>query len=247
LRRLGRGTQRVEEEVLRLFPDARVRRMDADSTRGRGSHREILQAVARREVDVLIGTQMVAKGLDFPLVSLVGVVLADTVLHLPDFRAGEKAFQLLAQVAGRAGRAERPGQVVIQTYNPDSPAVRFAAAHDYQGFYEQEIHSRYLLGYPPFSRLVRVVVSGQDERVTAAAAEGVARTARELLAESAEPSQVLGPGPCPLPLLRGRFRFQVLLKGGNGSLLTSVAGHLRANGRAKHVRIDVDVDPVSML
>ncbi|HOK55242.1 MAG TPA: primosomal protein N', partial [Armatimonadota bacterium] len=165
-RRIGQfgiGTERIEEETRAAFPDARVIRMDKDTTTRKGSHGSILDIFRKREADILVGTQMIAKGLDFPGVTLVGVISADTSLNLPDFRAGERTFQLLSQVAGRAGRGADPGEVIIQTFNPDHYAITTAAAHDYEGFYEQEIALRAESGYPPFSSMVNLVASDENE------------------------------------------------------------------------------------
>lgn len=248
LRRLGIGTQRVEEEVKRYFPAAAVRRMDVDTTRRKGSHREIITAMMNREIDILIGTQMVAKGFDFPQVSLVGVVAADTVLNLPDFRAYERGFQLLVQVAGRAGRKTVPGEVIIQTYQPDSYAIKYACNHDYLSFYHQEIESRRVVGYPPFSNLVRIVISSLDQIQALKTAAEIGQLARELLSSAQDSStRVLGPGPCPLARLRDRYRFQLLLRGSKLDLLTSTGRYIIEKRKSKNVRIDIDVNPLSMM
>jgi len=247
MRKLGAGTQRVEEEVMKVFPGARVARMDTDSTGKKDSPRKILESMAKGEIDILVGTQMVAKGFDFPKVTLVGVVLADTVLNLPDFRAGERGFQLLLQVAGRAGRGSSPGQVVIQTYQPENHAIRCVTEHDYLSFYRQEIEFRKQVRYPPFTRLLRIVVSSPVERRAFAEASGLGSLARELVGGRGEGVEVLGPGPCYLSKLRDRYRFQVLLKGPDKGLLTSVGKYIIEMKKSADVRVEVDVDPLFML
>lgn len=247
LRRMGLGTQRVEEEVRKLFPTARVRRMDIDTTRKKGAHHEIITGMQRQEIDILVGTQMVAKGFDFPRVSLVGVINADTVLNLPDFRAYERGFQLLLQVAGRAGRASIPGEVVIQTYEPDSYAVSCACNHSYRDFYRREIEFRESMGYPPFTNLVRVVVSSPGEREAMMASREIRHLLEELLPGSEDDAEVLGPGPCPLARIRDRYRYQLLLRGSNLELLTSAGRYIIDKRKSKNVRIDIDINPLIMM
>jgi primosomal protein N' (replication factor Y) len=221
LRLVGIGVERVEEEAAQAFPGARLLRWDRDVTRGRGAHERILARFLAREADILIGTQMVAKGLDLPAVTLVGVVSADVSLHLPDFRAGERTFQLLTQVAGRAGRAgrgngSRPelGRVVIQTYTPQHYAIEAAAQHDYESFFAQEIELRRRLGYPPFRRLARLVYSHTS---SAYAYQEAARLVRVLSHErdtrGLPDLEVMGPSPAYVARLRGRYRWQVLVRG----------------------------------
>ncbi len=256
LKLVGRGTERLEEEMLALWPDLRVDRMDADTTRSRSSHKRILDRFRSGEVDVLVGTQMVAKGHDFPRVTLVGVLHADAALHLPDFRAAERTFQLIAQVAGRAGRGDRPGRVLVQTWHPEHHAIRLALAHDYNAFAQRELRFRRGLWYPPFARLCMFRVSSQDEK----AAEKGSRLVREALDLASrdlvdQPGQlrILGPSPAPMYRLQGRYRWTVLLKTDGhprmGRVLHRVAQRLREEvgklpGRA---RVVVDRDPVSML
>ena len=175
---LGVGTERLEEEVAALYPSARVMRLDRDVAAKRGHTEAVLTGLKNREVDIVIGTQMVAKGHDFPGVQLVGVIAADMGLHLPDFRAAERTFQLLTQVAGRAGRAERPGRVVVQTFVPDHYALAPVETHDFESFYREEISHREALGYPPFGLLTRTVVQGDDEKVAGDAAKALADAAR---------------------------------------------------------------------
>ncbi len=248
---LGLGTERLEEEVRILFPDARTARLDRDSAARRGFTEGVLEALRTREIDILIGTQMVAKGHDFPGVQLVGVVAADLGLHMPDFRAAERTFQVLTQVAGRAGRAGTPGRVVLQTCVPDHYAIQPVQDHDYETFYREELEHRAAVGYPPFTRLCQVLVSGPDEAATRAAAQVLADAAKREASRTGEAGavEILGPAPSPLARLRGRFRFQLLFKGADPALLDRVArdAATRAGALAKPLRAVVDVNPGSML
>ena len=216
IRQLGLGTQRVVDEVVGLFPGIRVDRLDSDAARSAGAAGEAVARLASGETQVLVGTQMVAKGLDIPNVALVGVVLADIGLHVPDFRAGERAFSLLCQVAGRAGRGDAPGRVFIQTYDPEHYAIRAGANQDYSEMYRQEIESRRRLGYPPFNQLAHIVYQNADadacQRQTTAIADELKRRAA---AEGRTDIEVNGPAPGLPPRLRGRHRWRLLLRGRN--------------------------------
>jgi len=211
---LGLGTQKLEKEVSLAFPEARLLRWDSDVTRGRNSHREILDRFRNHKADILIGTQMVAKGLDLPLVTLVGVINADTGLNLPDFRAGERAFQLICQVAGRAGRGATPGQVIIQTYSPEHYAVRAAASHDYDSFYEKEISYRKQLHNPPFSQLASLTFTHTNDKACQREAERM----QQLIIEERDTRgiadlSIIGPAPAFVHRLRGRYHWQIILRG----------------------------------
>ena len=249
LRLLGAGTQRVEEEIAEVFPEARVLRMDLDTTSRKGAHRRILDAFGRGDADVLLGTQMVAKGLDFPRVTLVGVVEADTGMLLPDFRAAERTFQLLAQVAGRAGRHELEGEVLLQTRNPDHPAIRYALEHDFHGFAIGELAERLALGYPPYGRLVGIEVKGPHEGSTRALSE---RWGDALRAEAARVAgvDVLGPVPALVGRVKRWWRMHLLVKAPR-SLPAAALAALTQAARDRvptpsgH-RINVDVDPVGL-
>lgn len=246
--RVGVGTQRVEEELRAVFPGVRVLRMDLDTTGRKDAHRRLLDAFGRGEADVLLGTQMVAKGLDFPRVTLVGVVDADTGLLLPDFRAAERTFQLLMQVAGRAGRGGLPGEVFLQTRCPDHPALRFAAAHDVEAFVREELAERRALGYPPFGRMAGVEFKGRDEAETARVAAGWT----EALQRVAGPVEVLGPQPAFIGRIKGLYRFHTLLKAAEGTSGAALARLVReASARfgppPKGVRVLPDIDPVGLL
>ncbi|NPA90282.1 MAG: primosomal protein N' [Chloroflexi bacterium] len=214
IRYFGGGTQRVEEEVRRLFPQARILRWDRDTTRGRDAHWHILEAFAHHQADILIGTQMLAKGLDLPRVTVVGVISADEGLFLPDFRAAERTFQVLTQVAGRAGRGLYGGRVIVQTYHPEHYAVRAAAHHDYEMFYRQEMAFRRLMHYPPYARLVRLLYTHTREDRARQAAEHLAQALREALArEGVEDISLIGPAPCFYTRLRGQYRWHIILRG----------------------------------
>jgi primosomal protein N' (replication factor Y) len=204
----------------------------------------VLRELRERRLDVLIGTQMVAKGHDFPGVQLVGVVLADVGLHLPDFRAAERTFQLLTQVAGRAGRDRAPGRVIVQTYAPAHPAIRPVRDHDYESFYVEELGQRAALGYPPFGRLVQAMVSGADAPAALAGAQALA-----LAAAGPDAPEILGPAPAPISRLRGKYRFQLLLKGADPERLRLAAQRLvEAAGKLpRGVEASLDAYPVNML
>jgi primosomal protein N' (replication factor Y) len=263
---LGFGTEKVEQEVRAAFPSAHVARMDSDTMSGRGAHEQVLDAFGKGSVDVLVGTQMIAKGLDFPNALLVGVLCADSALFLPDYRAAERTFQLLAQVTGRTGRGPKGGRVVVQAYNPQHIAIRTGVAQDFEAFARHELEEREALGYPPFGRLLRVVVQGPDEkRVTARAAE-LGRVLREAVAASgrspaataagegptgvpeAPEVLVLGPAPAPIPRINRQHRVHLVAKCGGDpaveALLTALEGRTQP---VRHVRVLVDVDPLSML
>jgi primosomal protein N' (replication factor Y) len=246
----GLGTEQVERIVTETFPAARVARMDVDTTSGKWAHHQILGRVGRREVDILLGTQMIAKGLDFPHVTLVGVINADVGMNLPDFRAGERTFQLLTQVAGRAGRGERPGEVLIQTALPGHYAIRRALEHDYTGFAERELEERREPAYPPHTRLANVVVSGTDEVAVQEAADGLARwTARSIRSLGTTNVTLLGPAPCAIDRIRDRWRWHLLLRSPSASQLGAVctvmyAEHGTGSGP---IRVMIDRDPVALL
>jgi primosomal protein N' (replication factor Y) len=246
---LGLGTERVEAEIERLFPTARIGRLDRDTTTRQGAHRRILEAWSAGKLDVLIGTQMVAKGHDVPGVTLVGVLLADVALSMPDFRAAERAFQLLTQVAGRAGRGTLPGRVMVQTYRPGHHSLVAAASHDYASFAPAELETRREVGYPPFVRLAALRLEGPDADRTGALAESLAAQVRA----SCESSGVLlrGPAPAPLERLRGRYRWQLVLSSPGARALheaiRAIQAAWRASSEGRTIRLVVDVDPVSML
>ncbi|MBX7120158.1 MAG: primosomal protein N' [Gemmatimonadaceae bacterium] len=249
-RQRGLGTQQVERLVLERLPQARVARMDVDTTTGKWAHTTILDRVGRGEVDILLGTQMIAKGLDFPNVTLVGVIDADIGINLPDFRASERTFQLLSQVAGRAGRGPKGGEVVIQTRVPGHHAVRHAAAHDFLAFVREELAAREHPPYPPTLRLANVVVSGLDERAVAAFAAQVTDWLIAADTRFGLGVTVLGPAPCPIERIKTRFRWHAILKSGAPAPLTRLLRGLMTGvdvPAAHEMRLVVDRDPVSLL
>jgi primosomal protein N' (replication factor Y) len=235
----------VESELKAIVPDLAVVRMDADTTSGRGGHEQRLAEFEALASGVLLGTQMVAKGLDYPEVELVGVVNADTTLHMPDFRAGERTYQLLEQVSGRAGRGAAGGQVVIQTYWPDHPAIVAVSVHDAARFRAQELLLRAELGYPPCGRLARVVFSGTDREVVRSSASAVAEAAR---AQAVDGVAVLGPAPAALARIKSAYRWHVLVKGAEGSDLPRVvSAAIAAAPAAEGVSVAPDIDPMDLM
>lgn len=244
---IGAGTQRVEEEIRRMFPEAAIARLDMDSSRRPGAQKSILDRMKSREIDILVGTQMVAKGLDFPFVSLVGIIDADSILFLPDFRAGERCFQLLVQAAGRAGRSSGDGEVVIQTYNPENPVIKMAVDQDYRSFYEHEIKLRRLLNYPPFTRLLRIVFSAEGEDMVQGFAFSIAQYIEDIIDASEEDIMLLGPAPCPISKIRNRFRYQLIIKCSSLDLLRSIASYILASGPTKNVKMEIDFNPVTTI
>ncbi len=246
LRELGEGTERIEDEIAKVVPSARIQRMDRDTVRGRGAHESILRRFDKGEIDILVGTQMIAKGHDFPRVTLVGVLGADHALGLPDFRAGERAFQLLTQVAGRAGRGRRLGRVIAQAFDPGHPVLLHAAKQDYEAFYEAEIRYRRALRYPPLAALVQIIVAEAREAQAWRIANDVGAA---LTAASAGRLTVTGPGPAPIERLRGMYRMQLLVRSaGRRRLVETVAAALLPfEATSARRSIHVDVDPVSLL
>ena len=220
LKPLKAGTQQIEEEIRALFPKARVLRMDLDTTREKDSHAKILSSFAAHEADILIGTQMIVKGHDFPDVTLVGILAADLSLYVPDFRSAERTFQLLTQAAGRAGRAKKPGEVIIQTYSPDHYAVRCAAAQDYGQFYEEEIAVRSFASYPPLGRMTAVHMSAEDEELLSRAAAFLAKFAA--YAAKNRPVEILGPSDELVARIADQYRKVIYLKAEKTAVLEDV-------------------------
>ncbi|MBZ5639284.1 MAG: primosomal protein N' [Acidobacteriia bacterium] len=243
---IGEGSERIEADLREALPGARIARMDRDTTRRRGAQEALLRRFDEREVDVLVGTQMIAKGHDFHGVTLVGVLSADQTLGLPDFRAAERTFQLLTQVAGRAGRGKTPGSVVIQAFDPEHPILRAAATQDYEAFYEREIGYRRALRYPPFTALVEIVVEDRDPGRASAWSAVLA----EALEREGEGKLILsGPGPAPIERLKGKYRSQILVRSAGRRRLVSAVDRALASTERKVPRraVRVDVDPVSLL
>jgi primosomal protein N' (replication factor Y) len=240
IRYFGIGTEKVQAEINTLFPQARTLRWDFDVTRGKESHEDILENFVQHRADILIGTQMIAKGLDLPFVTLVGVVSADTALNLPDFRATERTFQLLTQVAGRAGRSILGGKVIVQTYNPEHYAIQAAAQHDYRAFYDREIAFRREQNYPPFARLIRLLYMHPNEGKAQAEAARVYRALTTRIAQRGLAAlDLIGPAPAFFRKERSQFRYQIIVRGREPhALVADIA--LPFGWR-------VDVDPVSVL
>ncbi|MGE5530380.1 MAG: primosomal protein N' [Patescibacteria group bacterium] len=249
----GLGTERLCEEVASLFPKARVARMDQDATAHKGAHQEVYQKLRKGGIDILVGTQMVAKGLDLPGVTLVGVVSADASLNRPDFRAAERTFQLLTQVAGRAGRGEAPGRVILQTYNPGHYSIACAARHDYHSFYQKETEIRRAAGYPPYGELVRIGLAGPDEAATWRAAEALAGRLRAALGRpgAGAAAEILGPTAALVKRVENRFRFHLLIKAAGlqeiGGVLSEAVARAREERRGDRVSIVLDVNPNTVL
>ena len=239
----GAGTERIEQALAEAFPGARIARLDRDVAAGAKSEK-VLDRMRRREIDVLVGTQMVTKGHDLPDVTLVGVLNADAALAMPDFRAAERAFHLLVQVAGRAGRGDVPGKVLIQTWQPEHPAVALAANHDVARFVERELADRRELGYPPYRRIALVRVDALHEARAREAAERLAQLARKHAAHEVE---VLGPAPAPLPRLRNRYRFRFMVRSDDRAKMRPVLLAVARAAVDRAVRVAIDIDPVNML
>ncbi len=248
IRYAGLGTQRLEAEVRARFGDARVLRMDSDTMQKPGSHEQAFASFRAGEIDILVGTQMIAKGLDFPNVTLVGVINADTALHFPDFRASERTFQLVTQVAGRTGRSERGGHVLVQTFSPEHPAIVAATKHDYRMFADQELPVREEYGYPPYSSMMRGIIRGPSERTTEGFAEHLCEEIQRGIDEQCPDARLLGPSPAPIGKLRGKFRFHFLLFGQNFERLRAIVRETTANAKPpEDVQWVIDVDSLDML
>ncbi len=252
LKGMGIGTERLEQEIRSLFPEARVGRMDRDTTSRRRAHQQILKGLESGKIDILVGTQMIVKGHDFPNVTFVGVVSADTSLHFPDFRSSERTFQLLTQVAGRAGRGDLPGEVIVQTFNPDHYSILKARDHDFAGFYQEEAQFRRSLNYPPFSRLVNFRLTGNSEKRTKTTAEVLGMIGRDLLKRRYPKGiEILGPSPAPFTKMKGKFRWQMLAKGKSPQPLhqfaRELASRIEAHQKGGGVHLDIDVDPIFIL
>ena len=244
----GLGTQRVEEELIRKFPELKFARVDSDTMRNSKDYEALLGQFGRGEIQVLLGTQMIAKGLDYPNVTLVGVISGDTALSLPDFRAAERTFQLITQVAGRAGRGDSPGRVVVQTFVPDDPTIRAALRQDFAGFAETELASRREVGLPPFTRMVRIVLRDLEQpKLHKMSEELAARLADAAVAEGGA-VRTKGPMPCAIARIAGYYRNQIVMTAPTpGPLQRILAAVREKGGLAKSDKIAVDVDPVSLL
>jgi len=244
----GLGTQKLESEVKSRFPNITCLRMDSDAMRRPGSHQQALDRFRSGEVQILLGTQMIAKGLDFPNVTLVGVINADTGLHLPDFRAAERTFQLVTQVAGRTGRGMQGGHVLVQTFSPEHYAIEMASKHDYRGFAKIEMEHRSALNYPPFGSMVRLIFRGESQLRTKTLASEFVQAMQSFVNKAEADIRMLGPTVAPIAKLRGRFRFHVLLQSASKSVLQSAVRHAETQiTPPDNVQWLADVDPFDML
>ncbi|MFC7392501.1 primosomal protein N' [Scopulibacillus cellulosilyticus] len=248
MRYFGTGTQKVEEALTQLLPEARVIRMDVDTTKKKGAHEKLLKAFGDGKADILLGTQMIAKGLDFPNVTLVGVLAADSMLHLPDFRASEKTFQLLTQVAGRAGRHHLKGEVVVQSYTPDHYAIVDAGAHDYQGFYQKEMYARHQRQYPPYFFLTLITVSHPDFPKVVDVTQKITRFLKQKLTNKA---MILGPVAPPIPRIKDRYRYQCMIKYKNEpdliKILKECQNHFQEAYTKDALKITIDINPYLLM
>jgi primosomal protein N' (replication factor Y) len=249
LAQVGVGTERLLSWVSKRWKEARVARLDSDVTRRRGAYAEVLSGMQQGEVDILVGTQMIAKGHDFPEVTLVAVPVADLSMSFPDFRASERTFQILTQVSGRAGRGDRPGKVLLQTLSPESPCIRGAAEHDYEGFMEAELAAREAMGYPPFGRMLLLRLWGSRQEQVREAADFVAGELSGPMADRGV--RVLGPAPSPVARVKRRFHYQVLLVMPPdfpvGEVFPGLLRPLREQARKLGARLEADVDPYQMM
>ena len=247
IRYMGSGTELVEEEVKKRWPWISTERMDLDTTQNKGAHQQILERFAKGETQVLIGTQMVAKGLDFPNVTTVGVLAADMILNLPDYSASERTFQLLTQVAGRAGRGDQPGKVIIQSYNPEHYSLLSAQQHDYAQFYQKELQMRSLMEYPPFTFMVRILVSDYTD---AGLLEQLVQMS-DAIAKAFPEIEFLGPAQAPIGMIRKRYRYHVILKGKNLAIVRQAAEYgqkvMNLSRKSNTLRILIDVEPSNVL
>nr|WP_295971972.1 primosomal protein N' [uncultured Bacillus sp.] len=248
IRYFGTGTQKVEEELGKIFPGARVIRMDVDTTSRKGAHEKLLSAFHEGKADILLGTQMIAKGLDFPNITLVGVLSADTMLHLPDFRSSEKTFQLLTQVSGRAGRHELAGEVIIQTYSPEHYSIELAGEQDYDKFYSKEMMIRKIHQYPPFYYLALITVNHEDLMKAVAAVEKITRFLHSRLSQNA---LILGPVASPIPRINNKYRYQCLIKYKQESRLTEtlkeILEHYGNDARTNGLQVSIDTNPFILM
>ncbi len=241
----GTGTQRIEAELSKLYPTARILRMDNDTTSGKEGHYKILKAFAEHKADILVGTQMIAKGHDFPSVTLVGILDADMSLHFSDYRSGERTFQLLTQVAGRSGRAEEKGKVVLQTFDPENEVLRFATAYDYEGFYQNEISLRAAMSFPPFSKIVRVLVTGEDDKKAVEALREVYVGLEKLYTEQADKFLFFNKMRAPIKRIQNKYRYQVLMRLADTSVLPAIYD-VCAAARTRDVSVTVEENPANL-
>ena len=241
----GTGTQRIAYDLQKLYPTARILRMDNDTTSGKEGHYKILKTFAEKKADILVGTQMIAKGHDFPSVTLVGILDADMSLHFSDYRSGERTFQLLTQVAGRSGRAEEKGKVVLQTFDPENEVLRYAVEYDYEGFYQNEISLRAAMAFPPFSKIVRVLVTGEDDKKTLEALKDVYFALEKLYTDNPEKFLFFNKMRAPIKRIQNKFRYQVLMRLADVSVLPQIYNAC-AEARNRDVLVSVEENPANL-
>ena len=241
----GTGTQRIAAELEKMYPTARILRMDNDTTSGKEGHYKILKTFAEKKADILVGTQMIAKGHDFPEVTLVGILDADMSLHFSDYRSGERTFQLITQVAGRSGRAEEQGKVVLQTFDPENEVLRFATAYDYEGFYENEVSLRAAMAFPPFSKIVRVLVTGEDDKKCIEALREVYVELERLYTENPDKFLFFNKMRAPIKRIQNKFRYQVLMRLSDTSVLPAIYAAC-AEARNRDALVSVEENPTNM-
>jgi primosomal protein N' (replication factor Y) len=245
----GIGTEKVEDEIKKYFPKAKTLRMDFDTTRKKNSYEYIYNTFKEGKADILIGTQMIAKGLDFHNVTLVGVIAADLSLNLPDFRASERTFQLITQVSGRAGRGKKEGQVIVQTYNPESPSIIFSSHNDYLGFYNEEISLRKIMNYPPFAQMMLINMSSEDEELLIKNIQNVGIILKDILKNN-DKIEILGPCPCEISKIKNNYRWQIIIKGDMDlNLKKYIRDRIYETVKEvyNHIRVSIDVNPLSLL
>jgi len=241
----GTGTQRIVADLQALYPNARILRMDNDTTSGKEGHYKILKTFAEKQADILVGTQMIAKGHDFPEVTLVGILDADMSLHFSDYRSRERTFQLLTQVAGRCGRAEEPGKVVLQTFDPENEVLRFATAYDYEGFYDNEVSLRAAMAFPPFSKIVRVLVSGEDDKKCLEALRGVYVGLEQLYLDNQDKFLFFNKMRAPIKRIQNKFRYQILMRLSDTSVLPNIYS-ICAEEKTGDVLVSVEENPTNL-
>ena len=239
----GKGTERIEEEVKKHFPHSRVIRVDSESVKARDSYNRIYNDFLDKKYDIMLGTQVISKGLHFPDLTLVGIISADTILSFPDFRAGEKTFQLVSQASGRAGREEKEGEVLVQSYQPDNYAIKRIIEDDYEGFYKEEIENRKILKYPPFSRIINIIISSLDE-------SGLEETALKYYEEIKNPKlEIYGPIKAPIYRVKERYRYQIFIKGNRLEInkAKKIFYEKSLIYKGSSIRITIDVDPINLM
>jgi primosomal protein N' (replication factor Y) len=245
LKYIGFGTEQIENRLAEIFPNANIQRMDVDTTRRKNAYVRMTEKMKKGEIDILVGTQMIAKGIHFPNITLVGVINADTALNLPDFRAPERTFSLLTQVSGRAGRGTKKGEVFIQTYNPEHYTISNAINQDYVSFYEIEILNRKEFGWVPFRRIIRLVMRSTNLDILVKSINNIKTKIKKYLRKD---SSILGPAPCPIEKINRNFRYQIILISDKIGKILKIASYAKQlSKKEKSIYLEIDVDPISMM